>query len=77
LQQVNAQLQAINQDQDRIRKNIKDTPKEAPVFKTWLDKLSEQEKQIDTLTAKQKELQAAEQKAKAAYEKFLSGITVG
>jgi hypothetical protein len=77
VQQVNAQLQAINVDQDRLRKNIKETPKEAPVFKTWLDKLSDQEKQIDTLTAKKKELEAAEQKARAAYEKFLSGINVG
>ena len=75
LQQVNAALQAITVDQDRIRKNLKETPKEAPVFDAWLKKLSDQEKEIDTLTAKQKQLLADEVTTRQAYEVFLAGIS--
>ena len=55
-----ADLQRLNQDQDRIRKNLRETPKEAEVYQTYLKKLSDQEKEIDTLTAKQKKLMADE-----------------
>ncbi len=75
LQQVSAALQAITVDQDRIRKNLKETPKEAPVFDTWLKKLSDQEKEIDSLTAKQKQLLADEATTRQAYEAFLGNIT--
>ena len=75
LQQVSAALQAITVDQDRIRKNLKETPKEAPVFDTWLKKLSDQEKEIDTLTAKQKLLIADEVASRQAYEAFLAAIS--
>ncbi len=75
LQQVSAALQAITVDQDRIRKNLKETPKEAPVFDTWLKKLSDQEKEIDSLTAKQKQLLADEVTTRQAYEAFLGNIS--
>ena len=55
-----ADLQRLNQDQDRIRKNLRETPKEAEVYETYLKKLSDQEKEIDALTAKQKKLMADE-----------------
>jgi len=75
LQQVQAALQAIAVDQDRLRKNLKETPKEAPVFDTWLKKLSDQEKEIDTLTAKQKQLVLDEATTRRAYEAFVSAIS--
>ena len=75
LQQVSAALQAITVDQDRIRKNLKETPKEAPVFDTWLKKLSDQEKEIDALTAKQKQFTADEVVTRRAYEEFLAAIS--
>ena len=75
LQQVAADLQRINQDQDRIRKNLRETPKEAPVYETYLKKLSDQEKELDTLTAKQKELMKAEFEAKKSYEDFLARLS--
>ena len=43
LAQVVADLQRITADQDRIRKNLRETPKEAPVYETYLKKLSDQE----------------------------------
>src|SRR5262245_27274370 len=75
LQQVVADLQRLNQDQDRIRKNLRETPKEADVYATYLKKLSDQEKEIDALTAKQKKLMADEFAAKKKYEDFLASIS--
>jgi hypothetical protein len=75
LQQVVADLQRLNVDQDRIRKNLRETPKEADVYATYLKKLSDQEKEIDALTAKQKKLMDDEFKARKKYEDFLRDIT--
>jgi hypothetical protein len=75
LNQVNADLQRLNADQDRIRKNLRETPKEAEVYATYLKKLSDQEKEIDALTAKQKNLMADEFKSRKKYEDYLSNIS--
>ena len=45
------------------------------VYQTYLKKLSDQEKEIDTLTAKQKELMAKEFAAKKAYEDYLTNLS--
>jgi hypothetical protein len=74
LNQVVADLNRLNQDQDRIRKNLRETPKEAEVYQTYLKKLSDQEKEIDALTAKQKKLMGEEFAAKKKYEDYLSNI---
>jgi hypothetical protein len=74
LNQVNADLQRLAADQDRIRKNLANTPKEAEVYTVYLKKLSEQEKEIDGLTAKQKKLMAEEFAAKKAFEDYLANL---
>jgi len=74
VQAVAADLNRITVDQDRIRKNLRDTPKEAPVFDVYLRKLSEQEKEIDVATAKQKQFASDEVVARKAYEDFLATI---
>jgi hypothetical protein len=75
LSQVNADLQRLNADQDRIRKNLRETPKDAEVYQTYLKKLSDQEKEIDTLTARQKKLMEDEFKARKRYEDYLTTIS--
>jgi len=75
LAQVVADLTRLNQDQDRIRKNLANTPKEAEVYQTYLKKLSDQEKEIDGLTAKQKKLMGAEFAAKKGYEDYLANLS--
>jgi hypothetical protein len=74
LTQVGADLQRLNTDQERIRKNLRETPKEAEVYDTYLKKLAAQEKEIDKLTEQQKSLMADEFKAKKKYEDFLANI---
>jgi hypothetical protein len=74
LGQVNADLQRLNVDQDRIRKNLRETPSDADVYKTYLKKLSDQEKEIDALTARQKKLMGDEFQARKKYEDYLANI---
>jgi hypothetical protein len=74
LSQVAADLQRIALDQDRIRRNLRETPKEAPVYKEYLDTLGDQEKEIKSLTKLQKELMATEFAKKKTYEDFLYSI---
>ena len=75
LQQVVADLQRLNQDQDRIRKNLRETPKDAEVYDTYLKKLSAQEKEIDALTDRQKKLTDDEFRARKTYEDYLTKIS--
>ena len=75
LNQVVADLSRLNADQDRIRKNLRETPKEAEVYQTYLKKLSDQEKEIDGLTTKQKKLMGEEFVAKKKYEDYLANIS--
>jgi hypothetical protein len=75
LQQVQADLTRLNADQDRIRKNLATTPKEADVYQTYLKKLSDQEKEIDALTAKQKKLMGDEFTARKGFEDYLANLT--
>ena len=74
LQQARADIQRIAADQERIRKNLRDTPKEAEVYDTYLKKLSAQEKELDALTTQEKKLMAEEFQAKKGYEDFLANI---
>ena len=75
LAQVVADLARLNADQDRIRKNLRETPKDAEVYGTYLKKLSDQEKEIDGLTTKQKKLMDDEFQAKKKYEDYLVTIS--
>jgi hypothetical protein len=75
LAQVEADLKRLNLDQDRIRRNLRETPKEAEVYATYLKKLADQEKEIDTLTARQKQLMDSEFKARKKYEDYLANIS--
>jgi hypothetical protein len=75
LAQVQTDLTRLNADQDRIRKNLASTPREAEVYQVYLKKLSDQEKEIDALTAKQKKLMADEFAAKKTFEDYLANLT--
>ncbi len=72
---IASDLARLNMDQDRIRKNLHETPKEAEVYTTYLKKLSDQEKEIDNLTEKQKKLMTEEFSARKKYEGYLANIS--
>lgn len=75
LAQVQADLQRLNADQDRIRKNLRETPRDAEVYNVYLKKLSDQEKEIDALTERQKKLMDQEFQARKRYDDFLANIS--
>ncbi len=75
LVQVQADLVRITADQDRIRKNLRETPEKAEVYAKYLTKLSDQEKELDTLTDKQKKLMGDEFAARKSYEDYLTGLS--
>ena len=69
---MQADLQRITADQDRIRKNLRETPKEAEVYKTYLKKLADQEKEIDALTDQAEAAHGRRvHEAKKTYEDYL------
>ena len=76
IQEVLTRIQTIERDQQRLRENIKNTPKEAEVYNVYLKKLSEQEKEMTTLSDSLKTLQAGEATAKAKYEGYLLSINI-
>jgi hypothetical protein len=75
IQAVTTRVQAITVDQKRLRENLRETPKESPLFQRYLKTLEEQEKEMDDLSAKLKALHGDEAKAKAAYDDFLANLS--
>jgi hypothetical protein len=75
IQAVNARVQAITTDQKRLRDNLRETPKESPLFQRYLKTLEEQEKEMDDLSAKLKTLQGDEAKTRAAYDDYLANLS--
>jgi hypothetical protein len=76
LQQVERQLGVITQDQDRLRKNLHEMPKEAVAYKRYLKKFDDQETQIEQFQKQQKELQDTEHVRRKDYETFLANLSV-
>lgn len=76
IDKVNQRIATITTDQNRIRQNLREVPKESEAYKRYLDKFDVQEKEMDTLHAKLKEQQEQEYTTRVAYENFLRNITV-
>jgi hypothetical protein len=75
IQAVNTRVQAITTDQKRLRDNLRETPKESPLFQRYLKTLEEQEKEMDDLSAKLKTLQGDEARTRAAYDDYLANLS--
>jgi hypothetical protein len=68
------QLGDIERDQDRLRKNLKETPPQSEAYKKYLAKLDAQEGDIDKLTAKIKELRTTLLNQSKDYDAFLISL---
>ena len=73
---VNQRIATITADQNRIRQNLREVPKESEAYKRYLTKFDEQEKEMDDLHAKLKDLQERDHKSQVEYEGFLRNITL-
>ena len=74
--QQQRQLNDITQDQDRLRKNLREMPPTAAAYKRYLKKFDDQETQIEHFQALIKELQDSEHALRKDYEAFLSSLNV-
>jgi hypothetical protein len=76
LQQTERQLKVITDDQDRLRKNIKEMPPEAAAYKRYLKKFDDQETEIERLQQQIKKLQEDEHARRKDLESYLTNLTV-
>jgi hypothetical protein len=62
-------------DQERLRKNLREMPQTAAAYKRYLEKFDTQETQIEKYQADIKKLQATEHEQKKAFEDFLANFS--
>jgi len=72
--ELQRQLTVITTDQARLRANLKETPGDSPLAKRYLDKLNEQETQIEKNQADVKRLQGVEHSQKKTFEDYLANL---
>jgi hypothetical protein len=69
------QLQAITEDQTRLRANLREVPQSSPLHKRYLDKLGKQEDEVEKYRAEIKKLQQQEHAQKKALDDFLAAFS--
>ncbi|WP_020469905.1 hypothetical protein [Zavarzinella formosa] len=75
IQNADRRIQTITADQKRLRDNLRETPKESPLFTRYLTTLENQEKEMDELQVKLKKLHVDEATTRAAYDKYLANLS--
>jgi hypothetical protein len=76
IQQEERQLKVVTDDQDRLRKNLKEMPPTAAAYNRYLKKFDDQETLIEKMQAKIKSLQDGEHAQRKSYESFLANLNV-
>lgn len=74
--ELNRQYNEINQDQQRLRANLKELPPTAEAYKRYLQKFDQQETEIEKIQASLKELRAKEDRERREYEQYLFALNV-
>ena len=74
--QRKAELDAIVQEQTRLRANLQTVPQNSDLHKRYLDKLGSQETEIEKLQAQIKKLDETEKQQVSEYRGYVSGLSV-
>jgi septal ring factor EnvC (AmiA/AmiB activator) len=69
------QLQAVAEDQTRLRANLREVPQTSPLHKRYLDKLNKQEDEVERYRSEVKRLQGQEHARKKALDEFLAAFS--
>ena len=69
------QLQAVAEDQARLRANLREVPQSSPLHKRYLEKLGKQEDEVEKYRAEVKKLQGQEHAQKKALDEFLAAFS--
>lgn len=73
-QEMERQIAIVGQEQERIRGNMAQTPKESELFRRYLTKFSEQEDSIEALRTKVTSSIQEEQKLRKGLDDYLIGL---
>ncbi len=73
---LNEQIKPVVTDQERLRANMDRLPRDAALYKRYLDKLDEQETQLEKLQAAAKLKSEALTKQRGELEAYLRDLTV-
>jgi hypothetical protein len=73
--EMQRQLGTITEDQKRIRANLRETPSTSAAHKRYLEKLDQQETQIEKYQGDIKKLQAQEHTQQKAFDDFLASFS--
>jgi hypothetical protein len=68
-------LQAVAEDQARLRANLREVPQSSPLHRRYLDKLGRQEDEVEKHRAEVKRLQAQGHAPKHALDDFLTSLS--
>ncbi|MFN3649368.1 MAG: hypothetical protein ACK47B_07275 [Armatimonadota bacterium] len=74
---VEAELKEIDAEQARIRQNMERLDRNSPLYMQYVQKLTEQEAQIETLRAEQRRLRQQEAEAQQELRQYLDSLSVG
>ena len=66
----------IRQDQDRLRKNLKELPPTSEAYKRYVKKFDDQETEIEQLQGTIKTLQNTEFQQRKEFESYLGGLNL-
>jgi septal ring factor EnvC (AmiA/AmiB activator) len=69
------QLQAITEDQTRLRANLREVPQTSPLHQRYLDKLGKQEDDVEKYRAEIRKLQGQEHARRKALDEFLAAFS--
>jgi hypothetical protein len=69
------QLQAVAEDQARLRADLREVPQSSPLHKRYLDKLGKQEDEVEKYRAEVQKLQQQEHAGRKALDDFLASFT--
>jgi hypothetical protein len=75
IREMERQLKVITDDQDRLRKNLKEMPQTAVAYQRYLKKFDEQETTIEKYQADIKKLQTEEHEQRKAFEDYLAAFS--
>ncbi|MEZ6142954.1 MAG: DUF4139 domain-containing protein [Zavarzinella sp.] len=68
-------IDTITRDQDRLRKNLRETPQESKLYKDYLKTLEDQEAEMKKLHEDLKGLQAKEATSRKSLDSYLANLT--
>jgi hypothetical protein len=74
--ELERQIQTIFEEQNRIRQNMQQLPKDSDLFRRYVTKFNEQEDKVEQLRGQVQKAVAEENKGQQALDKFLSELDV-